>query len=238
MAKKKYSVHDEKYIKVRDDENNLVKLREASYIEVFAIPYEYSGRILAIRKDGIMISDYTYGNVTLNFDKNTKIVRNITSAGGMASSYDSCINPENQKMYSSSWKALKVGEEVYIKTEREDNNIAKQVISYLKRVGSPVQFDLNNSRLVTNHLVGSYYQLDSADFDKEYATGFIGYLMTLNPSGAQLTVNGSAENVLLNNGEPDSNRILYVQPSEIKSVNNDKNTTSSNKIEFIIAVSK
>jgi len=237
-AKKKYTVKDQEYIKVRNDENELVKIREASYIEVFAIPYEYSGRILAIRKSGIMISDYTQGNITLDFDKNTNISRRITSAGKMASSFDSCINPDNSNIYSSAWKALKVGEEVYVKVKRGENTTAKQVTSYFKRIGSPIQFDVDNSRIVTSHLVGAYYQLERDAFDKEYGTGFSGYLMTLNPAGDKLTVDNDIESIFLKNGEPDLNRILFVQPSEVKAINNGEQSSSANKIQFIISVSK
>jgi len=235
-SKTKYSINNEEYIKVRNVNNELVKLREASYIEVFAIPYDYSGRVLAIRKSGIMISDYALGNITLNFNRKTKIIRKITSESDFASSYDSCIAPSNNSIYESPWKALKTGEEVFIKVSRMDNTLATQVVSYLKRVGSPIQYDFKRSRLVTNHLVGAYYQLNSEEFDKELGTGFIGFLMTLNPAGDQLTVNGNADKILMDNGEPDSNRILYIQPSDIKPL--DSNKLSSRKVQFIIAVSK
>lgn len=232
--KMKYSKHNEMLETIRDYDNNIKKIQRVAYMEIFAIPFDYHGRILAIREEGIQIVDFEKGKITLYFDKNSKIERKILSDNILKNSFDLLLTPNNKYIYDKPFEALKIGEEVYIKVGNYDKKKVLKVISFWRRIGKPIQFNLKKRLLMSDETLNSVYSLANYPFSFEKYNGLKSFI--LNRKRSLKLEEVSLETALLPDGSLARNRIIYVQPSDIEPIDIRFTNRIDSKIENLIAL--
>ncbi|MDD5090432.1 MAG: S-layer homology domain-containing protein [Candidatus Wallbacteria bacterium] len=232
--RKKYSWRDEEMLSVLNEENQPKKVRQAGYVEIYAVPYEFHGRIAAIKDDAVQINDYQRGEIILEVDGKTEVKRIITSDSSVKSGLDRYLDPSNSDLYTSPWKSLQVGEEVYASVDRREVTRAVKLTSYLRRAGTAVQVDLNDSRIITSGLIGGYFQAYGAVYNPDNNEGFKVLVVPAQSGEGKLKSGGMEQ--LYRDGAMIQNSVLYLQPASAVATPINQQVLPSNLLKFAFAV--
>ena len=235
---KSYRLNEDEYGSIFNEVGERIEVRQIEYMEVFLIPYDIQGRILAKNGNTMDIKDLEHGVLTVEFHPGSTVSREIISdpVERIPDAADTFVKPENGVIYAKPWDALKVGETIHIKLSTCSASRVKVAQSWLRRIGVPSNVDLVERKLRTLYHLDKFYQCDGKDWEHLTGKGLILWRFTGDPDTRYWTPGGIGS--LFESWSRLREVDLYVQPEDTFLGTLRVEVPHEQRIQFIEAVAR